>query len=107
MKSLYRRVSLILILSAAPLALAAGPALAGSPANHAHRHHAKISQAQARKTALARVPGVVKAAELEKEKGRWIYSFEIKPRGETRTIVKEVNIDADTGAIVEVGTERE
>jgi len=86
------------------LALIAAPAAARAGGG-AH-HHAKISMAAARKTALAKVPGKVVAQELEKEDGRWIYSFEIKPDGETRKIVKEVNVDADSGAIVSVETER-
>ena len=35
------------------------------------------------------------------------YSFEIKPAGETRKIVKEVNLDADTGAVVSVEVEKQ
>ncbi len=61
--------------------------------------------AVARRTALTRVPGSVKAEELEHEGGRWIYSFEIRPDGETRKIIREVNVDADTGRIVDVSTE--
>jgi len=53
------------------------------------------------------VPGKVLAEELEHEGGRWIYSFEIKPTGETRKLIKEVNIDADTGAVVDIGTEKD
>lgn len=64
------------------------------------QHVAKVSMDAARTKALALVPGTVSAEELEHEGGRWIYSFEIKPKGETRRIVKEVNIDADTGALV-------
>ncbi|MGH7280525.1 MAG: PepSY domain-containing protein [Polyangiaceae bacterium] len=73
----------------------------------AQTHRAKVSEGDARSLALRTVPGVVVAHELEHENGRWIYSFEIKPNGETRPLVKEVNIDADTGRIVEVVTERQ
>ncbi|MFI5105438.1 MAG: PepSY domain-containing protein [Terriglobales bacterium] len=57
----------------------------------------KISLDQARKIALEREPGIVKSSELEKEKGRLIYSFDIK----TSRGLHEVNVDALTGAIVE------
>jgi uncharacterized membrane protein YkoI len=105
MLRIFRCIGLTVVLGGATLAGAA-PALAGTP-HHPPRHHAKVTIDQARKTALARVPGTVKAAELEKEKGRWIYSFEIRPEHRTRKIVREVNIDADSGVIVEVTTERD
>ncbi len=71
------------------------------------KHQAKLSMDQAREIALAKVPGKIKTEEMEKEKGIWIYSFEIRPDGETKKIVKEVNVDADTGKIVDIGTERD
>ena len=61
----------------------------------------------ARKTALERVPGAIRSEELEREGGRWIYTFEIVPAGEKRKIIKEVNIDADSGKVVGVETERD
>lgn len=70
-------------------------------------HVAKVSIEDARKTALARVPGTIKSEELEKEDGRWIYSFIVKPDGGRAGFVKEVNVDADTGVVVDVETERE
>lgn len=66
-----------------------------------------VSSPDARKTALAKVPGVVKSEELEREDGRWIYSFIIKPDQGRKGFVKEVNVDATSGAIVAVETERE
>jgi uncharacterized membrane protein YkoI len=71
------------------------------------KHQAKIPMAEAMAKALSLVPGTLIAEELEHERGRWIYSFEIKPRGETRKIIREVNIDADTGAVVGIETERD
>jgi uncharacterized membrane protein YkoI len=53
--------------------------------------------AEAREKALKIVPGALRAEELELESSRWIYSFEIKPAGEKRRVIAEVNIDADTG----------
>jgi uncharacterized membrane protein YkoI len=72
------------------------------------QYHPKVSMAEARTKALGLVPGSISAEELEQEQGRWIYSFEIKPQGETRKIIKEVNIDADSGALVgDIQTERD
>jgi uncharacterized membrane protein YkoI len=46
----------------------------------------------------------VLASELERERGRWIYSIEIQPtdRAQPR---KEVEVDGDTGAILAIEDE--
>jgi uncharacterized membrane protein YkoI len=89
------------------LALVTSPLVAAAPAHAGKGHHvAKVSLEAARKTALVRVPGTIKHEELEKEDGRWIYSFEIVPTGGKKGFIKEVNVDADSGAIVAVETER-
>ena len=63
------------------------------------RREAKIAEADARKTALAAVPGGrVRSHELEREKGKLIYSYDIKVAGKPG--IEEVNVDAMTGAIV-------
>ena len=72
-----------------------------------HRHVPKLSLDEAKAIALAKVPGKVKAQELEREHKRWIYSFEIRPDHGKKGYVKEVNVDADSGEIVEVDTERD
>lgn len=65
---------------------------------------AKISKEQALQTALAKVPnGTVKDAELEKEKGKLIWSFDITIPGSKD--IKEVAVDAITGEVVGVETE--
>ncbi len=85
----------------APVAHAAAQAAeAAKPAPH------KLSMADARALALARVPGKIHAEELEKEHGAWIYSFEIVPDGGKAGEIKEVNVDADSGAIAPVETEK-
>ena len=60
---------------------------------------AKVSLAQARKTALAAHPGVITDQELEKEGGGTglRYSFDIKANGKTF----EVGVDARTGKVLE------
>jgi hypothetical protein len=67
-------------------------ALAGSPAP-------EVSKGTAQATALTAVPlGTVQSAELESEHGKRIWSFDIaRPRS---TQVVEVQVDAQTGAIV-------
>lgn len=63
------------------------------------RKEAKITEAEARKTALAAVPGgTVQSHELERENGRLIYSYDIKVAGKAG--VEELNVDAKTGEIV-------
>ena len=60
---------------------------------------AKVTKLQATKTALAQVPGgKVRSSELEREKGKLIYSFDIKVAGKSG--IEEINVDAMTGSIV-------
>lgn len=65
---------------------------------------ARISLEQAREAALVRVPGTVMKEELEREDGRWIYSFDIQP-GETGTPLKEVHVHAGDGSILRIEDE--
>ena len=60
---------------------------------------AKISLEEARQTALARVPGTVIESELDKEKGKVVYEFEIRDK-DKKTF--DVLVDAKTGEIVGV-----
>ena len=62
---------------------------------------AKISRADAEKTALAKVPGgTIKEGELEKEHGKLIWSFDIATAGAKD--ITEVQVNAVTGEIVSV-----
>ncbi len=65
---------------------------------------AKITKAEAEKTALAKVPnGKIKSGELEKEHGKLVWSFDIaRPRA---TGVTEIQVDAITGKIVSLKKE--
>ena len=65
---------------------------------------AKVSMAAALATASKQVAGTVLAAELENENEKAMYCFEILPTADS-VIVKEVKIDAVTGAFI--GTEDE
>ena len=62
---------------------------------------AKVSRADAEKTALAKAPnGTVKEGELEKEKGKLVWSFDITTPDSKD--ITEVNVDAITGDVVSV-----
>jgi uncharacterized membrane protein YkoI len=65
---------------------------------------AKVSRADAEKTALAKVAnGTIKEGELEKEKGKLIWSFDITTP-DTKDIT-EVGVDAITGEVISVEKE--
>jgi uncharacterized membrane protein YkoI len=62
---------------------------------------AKVSEADARQMAMAKVPnGTIKEAELEKEHGKLIWSFDMSTPDSANTT--EVNVDAITGKIVSI-----
>ncbi len=65
---------------------------------------ARVSKVQAEKIALAKVShGKIQAAEIEKEHGKLIWSFDIAKAG-TKNIT-EVHVDAKTGEIAAVEIE--
>jgi uncharacterized membrane protein YkoI len=66
---------------------------------------AKISKADAKATAQAKVPnGTITESELEREHGKIIWSFDmVTPDSKD---VTEVNVDAVTGALVNVEHEK-
>ena len=72
---------------------------AGAFAATTTKPHPKISMKEARATALKTAPGTVKSEELENEKGKWIYSFDIAT---SKTDITEVNVDAMNGKVVDV-----
>jgi uncharacterized membrane protein YkoI len=60
---------------------------------------AKLTCDEARKKALSLVKkGSVQSAELEEEKGKLVYSFDLKQRGKSG--IEEVQIDAVSGDVV-------
>ena len=90
-------------LSFATLLFLAGAARAGPTCKEARKGlfaQARISCARARRTALRAVGPVasVKSAELEEEKGRLVYSFDLQHPG--RAGVEEVLVDARSGQVV-------
>src|ERR1017187_2639377 len=101
----------VIICSAVAAAL-----LTGCVCEKGERHHnqeakqaklmakAKVSKDAAEKTALAKVPnGSIKEAEIEKEHGKLIWSFDVTAP-DTKDIT-EVNVDAITGDVVSVKKE--
>jgi uncharacterized membrane protein YkoI len=60
---------------------------------------AKISIEQAREIALKRAPGKIESGELERERGRLVYSFDIR---NAKGTITEVQVSAVTGKIVSV-----
>ena len=90
------------------LALVAGiglsVAVAATESHGAIEAQVKITREEATKTALAKVPkGRIKAAELEKEHGRLIWSFDISMPKSTK--ITEIQVDANTGKIVSTQVE--
>lgn len=60
---------------------------------------AKITEAAAIASARKEVPtGKIESAEIERESGKLIYSFDIKVPGKRG--IEEVNVDAMTGALI-------
>lgn len=85
-------------------ALGFSAAVAADESSAALKAQAKITQEDAAKTALAKVPGgKIKSAELEKEHGKLVWSFDISmPKSKNIT---EVQVDAKTGKVVSVEVE--
>ena len=60
---------------------------------------AKVSEADASATALAKVPsGTISSGELEKEHGKLIWSFDIAKAGSKN--ITEIHVDAKTGKVI-------
>lgn len=105
MKPTNRRIALLVAVSA--VSLVASPLAAQgkkeAPAKHETqaqlKKEAKISMADAKATAAKLVPnGTIKSSELEREKGKLIYSFDIATKGKSG--IDEVNVDAMTGTVI-------
>ncbi len=72
-------------------------ALFGLGASAADAQTKKIGMKRATEIAQARVHGTIKSKELEHEKGKWIYSFDISTE---KGKITEVNVDAYTGKVI-------
>ena len=86
------------------LVVAAVTTVRAQPSEAQLMKEAKVTKSQAERTALTKVPnGIIKSAELEKEHGLLIWSFDIAKPG-TKNIT-EVQVDAKTGKIASVKIE--
>jgi uncharacterized membrane protein YkoI len=86
------------------LVVAAVTTVQAQPSEAQLMKETKVTKSQAEKTALTKVPdGIIKSAELEREHGRLIWSFDIAKPG-TKNIT-EVQVDAKTGKIASVQVE--
>jgi uncharacterized membrane protein YkoI len=86
------------------LVFTASTSIAAEESQSALKKQATVTEAQARKSALAKVPkGTIKSSELERENGKLIWSFDIA-KSRTPEII-EVQVDAKTGKIVSTQTE--
>lgn len=82
----------------------AAAAFAAQPSEAELMKQAKITKAEAEHIALAKVPhGSIQSAEIEKEKGHVVWSFDIAGPG-THDIT-EILVDAKTGKIISTQTE--
>lgn len=92
------------MLSAALLALSVSGCASEKQEQAQLQSQARISKQQAQAIALTKAPGgTVKEADLEKEHGKLIWSFDIAvPNSQNIT---EVAVDAINGSVVSVGQE--
>ena len=82
------------------LCLALGAGLVSCASITPNESQAKITMAEATKTALSQVSGgVIKTAELEKEHGKLVWSFDIATANSQN--ITEIMVDANTGKIVD------
>jgi hypothetical protein len=69
------------------------------------KHSGEITKARAQRIALTKVPGgIVRSAELETAKGQRVWSVYIAKPGAKNA--KEIRVDATTGKILAVQTEK-
>ncbi len=88
-----------IVAAALALAFSAPMVSAAAESQAALMSQAKVTESNARATALAKVPGgTVQSAELENEHGKLIWSFDISDPKSPNVI--EVQVDARTGHVV-------
>ena len=101
MKSKLIQLTMCLVLIAG---FSLSVAVAADESQAALKAQAKITQKEATKTALTKVPnGKIESAELEKEHGKLIWSFDISIPNSTD--ITEVQVNAKTGKIVSTKVE--
>lgn len=98
-KNLLFAVIVSALLTGSSLAIVKSTGQENSATEAKLARHAKITREQAQEIALKRVPGAVESAELEKEHGKLVYSFDIR---NAKGTIDEVQVSALTGKIVRV-----
>jgi len=95
---------LIAVLSGAILVVGMMGCATGKDGEAKLLSQAKVSRSEAEKIALAKVPGgTIKEGEIEKEKGKVIWSFDIATPGTAD--IMEVQVDAMSGEVVAIEKE--
>ena len=98
-------IAVSVITAAVILALGAAPKTAASKAWQENQEQqrlareAKITKERAQEIATKRAPGNVEGAELEREHGKLVYSFDIR---NSKGTITEVQVSAITGKIISV-----
>jgi uncharacterized membrane protein YkoI len=66
--------------------------------------HPRLSVDEAKKIALAKVPGTVVHDKLKEKKNHALYYIKIRPKdaAKSSTTLKKVEVDGDSGAIVKI-----
>jgi uncharacterized membrane protein YkoI len=98
-----KNVRWLIILVAALATLTVAPAIASD--NHQPRHHGRITKRQAEQIALSKVrDGTIRTAELQTANGSRFWSVYVMKPGSKNA--KEVRVDAASGKILTVQTEK-
>jgi uncharacterized membrane protein YkoI len=100
---LWMRATMMLVLSASVCAAAGAqtPKKSKSPASL--KKKTTVSPEEARAIALKQLPGEIEEEELEREHGKLVYSYDIRPTGQQG--ITEVQVSAVDGSIVSVEKE--
>src|SRR5437879_6177613 len=99
-----KRISMFSLTFGMVLGFAATGTFAAQPSEVELMKQATVTKGKAEQIALAKVShGIAKSAEIEKEKGRIVWSFDIARPG-THDIT-EILVDAKTGKIISTQTE--
>jgi uncharacterized membrane protein YkoI len=87
------------------VALAAFGISSGAASDNVAKHPTKITKARAERIALTKMPGgIIRSAELETARGQHFWSVYLAKPGSKNA--KEIRVDALTGQILAVQTER-
>ncbi len=99
MNRMYRTLPLMLVAGLAASLPAFAADTAAQPATKDAQAQTKVSEADARKTAMASIPSAsVVSSKLVTDKGRQVWAFELKSASSKNDFV--IHVDANSGRIV-------